>query len=323
MAAKVNAAFVGFDRAQLDRMIPEYIASLRRWLQVTEGGGRWTQCREELLQGGLQPEAVKRVINTMVSAQRLSGYLSARGALKVIDQDTAGWNDIRLSLRYLYWWNRAEHAIALGQPYSAVVAQHGTYHRILHTSLAAYLLDDTDVADWLLRLIVKMVQAGVAAQSAKHHAYSDFVHRFASAYLDGHPPRPGDWTTPSPYSDLVDAWSDLERFRRAIPLALDYHLWRGDERRQARNPEKDYHDPGYLLFPVPVLAMRKLRQQYHPDESLAVDHPLLQLSICKQAPTFVPPADDVTLVLESAVTGLEAERLRQFPQLAKNLSSRP
>jgi hypothetical protein len=125
MAAKVSAAFVGFDRAHLDRMIPEYIASLRHWLQVTEGRGHWTQSRDALLKGRLQPEAVRRVISTMVRAEPLSGYLSARGALKVIDQDTAGWNGIRLSLRYLYWWNRAEHAIALGQPYSAVVAQHG------------------------------------------------------------------------------------------------------------------------------------------------------------------------------------------------------
>jgi hypothetical protein len=121
----------------------------------------------------------------------------------------------------------------------------------------------------------------------------------------------------------VDAWSDLERFRRAIPLALDYHLWRSDDRRKASNPEKDYHDPGYLLFPVPVLAILNLRQQYHPDESLAVEHPLLQLPICKPPTPSAPAADDITNVLESAVTSLEAERLRQFPQLAKGLTSRP
>jgi hypothetical protein len=317
MAAKVTQPFMGFDRAVLDRLIPEYIASLRNWVQVTESSGRWAQCRDELFEGAARADAVKRVNGVLVRAQSLSGYLCARGALRVIDQDAAGWNEVRLSLRYLYWSNRGEHAVAMGQPYSAVTALHGTYYRVLHASLAAYLLDDTEVADWFFQLIVKMVQAGVAAESAKHHAYSDFVHRFATAYLEGRPPQPGDWATPSPYSDLVDAWPDIERFRRTIPLALDYHLWRGDERAKARNPEKDYHDPGYLMFPVPVLAMLKLRQQYHPAESLEVDHPLLQMSICKPVSRSVPPTDETTDVLERAVTGLEAERMRQFPHLAK------
>jgi hypothetical protein len=198
--------------AQREQLIPEYIASLRNWLKVTQGSGHWKKCRDELFQGAAKPDTNARVISATVRAQPLSGYLCARGALRVIDQDLQGWNDIRLSLRYLYWWNRGEHALAIGQLYSAVTALHGDYHRVLHASLAAYLLDDKEVADWFLRLIVKMAEVGVAANSARHHAYSEFVQRFALAHIDGQEPRPGDWTTASPYSDLVDAWSTPSNF---------------------------------------------------------------------------------------------------------------
>jgi hypothetical protein len=110
---------------------------------------------------------------------------------------------------------------------------------------------------------------------------------------------------------------DAEQFHGMIPLALDYHLWRGDERAKARNPDKDYHDPAYLMFPVPVLAMLKLRQQFRPGEFVEADHPLLELPNCKPQPKSAPPTDETTDLLERIVTGLEAERTRQFPQSAR------
>jgi hypothetical protein len=305
--AIVAQNFAGYAPERQEEILKEYLQSLRNWISTTEKKGTWERYRSDIVTEAAERDVVLRTIGVSMTASVLAPYVCGKGALNVIDGNRSGWASIQCALRYQYWWNRSDHAVAIGMSYSPVRYLPGSFYNVLHTSLAAYFLGDAEVAAWFFKLLIAMERNGTAAESVNDHSYTEYTTAFARAIIENARPRSTNWKAPSPLTDLIDAWDDASKLQALLPIAIDYHLWRGDQRRKAKNPDIDYHVPGYLLFPVPVLAFLKLREQ-HGLPPINFDHPLMKLPICDVPRTGAPGRDSVVELVESAV--LELEKLR-------------
>jgi hypothetical protein len=317
MAVKSSRnAFSGFSAEERVAVLGFHQGQLRRWVSWRTEENIPTDFQRELRLAHSQPDAVHRVIYSIGSARVLGNFQLAKAAAEILDGTEQSWGAFRAALRLWYWSDRGEAAIALGQPFSAILPSVSTrMYPLMHVAQAAFLLGDRTIADWAFGRVLEMHKRDVAEKSfVSDFAYLEYFVAFAEMYFDPSVTRRGPWRHPSALTAMLDAIDDSALLASALPRAVDYHLWRSDVRKRARNPEEDYAVSGLTMMPVSALAFLKLRRDRGAAE-VTFEHPVLDLPIC-QIPDSVPlPADDMISIIEAHVLALEQEHgLTQTPR---------
>jgi hypothetical protein len=299
------AAFAnGLTESQRDKYLAQYNELLPKWLAKTQASGMWREQAAALAKaasGGAKKDAFFQVPDLL---SNLAVMKLAEGVVDVISGQLGGWNKIATAARYQHIWLRAGLAAMKlsGQanqtgPWSLV-----EYHRFVQGAFIALITDERSAWEPMMQLVQMLDRNGSARASSRDAAFPEFARSLSAAWIASRAPE-SPQRAEDPLAQLLVTWADPVENARAFERALDYHLWRGDERSSARNPDERYSQPGILLCPAHLIAYLSLRKQLGM-VSLAVEHPMAGL------PTFHPPenvkpADDPVLdTIEQTLRGL-------------------
>jgi hypothetical protein len=176
------------------------------------------------------------------------------------------------------------------------------YHRFVQGAFAAVITGQRATWEPMLRLVQLLDRNGSARASSRDAAFPELARTLAAAWLDSRSPEcPA--SAADPFARLIASWADPVENAKAFSRALDYHLWRCDDRSSARNPDPTYVQIGIPLFPTHLIAYLQLRHQLGL-VSLAIDHPMVSL------PTFQPP-DGVVAAPDAVLDSID-ETLRDL-----------
>ena len=284
----------GLTGEQRDKYLAQYGALLPKWLEKTRASGMWTEqasALAEAARGGAKKDSLFQVPDLLSS---LAVEKLAAGVVDVLAGQLGGWNKIATAARYQHVWLRA----GLAAMKLARQANQdgpwplGEYHRFVQGSFAATITGDRSAWEPMMQLALMLDRNGSARASSRDPAFPAFARTLAAAWIEGRAPELAQ-TGNDPFAHLFVTWADPVENSRAFERALDYHLWRGDDRSSARNPDERYSQPGILLYPAHLVAYLALRKQTGM-VSLAIDHPMANLPTLTP-PEHVKPADDAVL----------------------------
>ena len=240
------------------------------------------------------------------STRMLHGYLSGKlnsphahlsglatwhghvGAHHVLRGYPSGWGDIAKSHLYLAWNERT-----LMARLDRRVAKSVMIDRSVFVLLHAIGVREDVIATWFGERLV----AGLRSRSEKLTGWASAplypfaLHLYAKwKHL---PPEccPGDEYPLGGYRDLLDAWDSEDEFAARLADACDYHVAQAFD--DSEDDTQDFFAPLYDLFPVEILAIRRIRREQGLPMP-AIDHPLLRTPLASP-PVPTPTPDDELL----------------------------
>jgi hypothetical protein len=291
VAAKTGHAL---SEAQRDKYLSQYGTLLPKWLATTRASGMWAEQGAELAKvaaGGANAKSVFQLPDLLAS---IAVEKLADGVVDVLNGQLGGWNKIAGYARYQLAWLRSGLAASRlnGQPDRDGPWSLTPYHRFVQGAFAGLITGDRAFWQPLLELTLLLDRNGSARASSHDPAFPEFARALARAWLEGHAPEQ-PVRADDPFARLLSTWSDPVANAQAFASALDYHLWRSDDRTSARNPDDRYSHPGILLFPSHLVAYLSLRKQLGM-VTVDIAHPMMELPTF-QPPEGVKPADDPVL----------------------------
>lgn len=257
--------------------------SLRRRLQewaARPGNERWFRRGQEQLIGSALNDP-RRTMQLAIGAILLGTWHLGSGQARVLAGAAGGWDDVRLGvalqrtgllLRGRAKLQRTPRGDVPGLP-------------VLQTANCAALclsLDDPDAGP-LLAAFAALPDACFGARAE----WPRFVRELLRV-RDGR--RPTNLAHLGPYADVLRHWQgDLALLARRLCTVLDLHL---DRTQGAPGRPADFEEPGVLLFPVEVLAVRAVRAALGLSTP-KVEHPLMYTNLATMQPHGPWPRDEL------------------------------
>jgi len=223
------------------------------------------------------------------------------GARKVLHSDPSGWIDISNSLEYVVWHERTLFA-ALDNKSATTIHMGRSIFAMLHCICSR--LDDKAI--WFGNRIISTLIHD-SAQKARNRKLVGWqeapLYGFALrlfAIWKGLPSFESDLDVQplGIYEDVLDSWFNLSKLEQNLAVACDYHVHQAFD--DSDNDTQEFFVPLYDLFPVEILAIKRIREDLgQPIPNIT--HPLLQTTLAEPPSNLVPSNDQLLNEVSSKV----------------------
>jgi hypothetical protein len=266
------------------RTVEKQIRELKKWVARPDNKARLFDSPRAELEQYLSGE----VVLDLALASRLEFlpmWYGEYGAYRVLQGDNQGWTDIQRAFRF-----EAFDARLIIAEWDRGRARCVNLFYVCFPWLHAILAKDDPIADWFGKRIVDSFQSmdGMVDgwEDGRLNALCVKLHAlWREIDLDR------ELKLIDVYQRVFDAWNDGTAFAEALHDACDFHV----ENSVDDDPDGawDFFRPLYSLFPVEILAIRRIRREQRlpmPE----IDHPLMQTPLA-HPPDPMPKVEDELL----------------------------